>query len=57
MVKDNDYRAGFEQGYRSVKGSMAMLPLLPLQPLTPLGKTPFQVGLEMGVKAAGGYRR
>lgn len=46
MVNENDYAAGFEQGFRSVAGSMAVLPILPIQPVTPIGKTPFQVGIQ-----------
>lgn len=53
MVDDSDYAAGFEQGFRMVRGNMAMLPMLPMQPMTPMGSTPFRVGLEMGIKHAG----
>lgn len=52
MSSANDYRAGFEQGFRSIRGNFAMLPMLPMQPMTPMGKTAFQVGFEMGIKAA-----
>lgn len=52
MVDDNDYAAGFEQGFRSIMGSIAILPILPVQPITPVGKTPFQVGLSKGIEAA-----
>jgi hypothetical protein len=52
MVNENDYAAGFEQGFRSVAGSMAVLPILPIQPVTPIGKTPFQVGIQKGIEAA-----
>ncbi len=43
---------GFAQGFKSIKGNMAMVPMCPLEPLTPLGKTPFQMGILAGIRAA-----
>lgn len=50
---ENDYAKGFEQGFRAIRGSMAMLPMLPMQPMTPMGSTPFRVGIIVGMKKAG----
>lgn len=48
----NDFKKGFEEGYRMIMGQSVLLPLVPLQPLTPLGSTPFREGLKLGIKAA-----
>ena len=44
--------AGFEQGYKTIKGNMAMVPLCPIEPITPIGSTPFQEGIKAGIAAA-----
>ena len=49
MVDDNDYREGFVQGFRAVKGRSATLPAVPAQPATKAGKTPFQMGIRKGI--------
>ena len=56
MSYTDDFKTGFEQGYKSVKGDMVLVPLCPLPPLTPLGSTPFQEGIKAGIKAAGGLK-
>ncbi|MFN7497464.1 MAG: hypothetical protein ACK5XZ_09360 [Hyphomonadaceae bacterium] len=48
----DEFCAGFEEGYRSIKGSMVLLPLCPLAPLTPLGSTPFREGIKAGIREA-----
>ena len=45
--------AGFEEGYKSIKGDMVLVPLCPLAPLTPLGSTDFREGIKAGMRAAG----
>lgn len=47
-----EFCAGFEEGYRSVKGSMAILPLCPIEPVTPIGSTSFREGIKAGIAAA-----
>jgi hypothetical protein len=49
-----EFCAGFSEGYKTVKGNMVLLPLCPLAPLTPLGSTPFREGLKIGIKSAQG---
>jgi hypothetical protein len=56
MSDQDSFQAGFEEGYKSVKGDMVLVPLCPLPPLTPLGSTAFREGLRAGIKAAGGLR-
>ena len=48
----DDFCAGFEEGYKSVKGGMAMTPMCPMAPMTPLGSTPFREGIKAGIRAA-----
>lgn len=52
-IDQNDYAAGFEAGYRAVKGSSSALPALPAQPATRAGMTPFLMGVRKGLKKAG----
>ena len=49
----HQFRAGFKEGYRTVKGNLALLPLYPLTPLVPIGSTPFREGIKAGIRAAG----
>jgi hypothetical protein len=48
----NEFCAGFAEGYKSIKGNMVLVPLCPLAPLTPLGSTPFREGIKAGIIAA-----
>ena len=48
----DEFCAGFEEGYKMVKGDMVLVPLCPLAPLTPLGSTPYREGLKAGMAAA-----
>ena len=43
---------GFSEGWKSVKGDLALVPLCPLEPLTPLGSTPFREGIKAGMARA-----
>ena len=47
-----EFCAGFAEGYKSVKGDGVLVPLCPLAPLTPLGSTPFREGIKAGIRAA-----
>jgi len=48
----DEFCAGFAEGYKSIKGDMVLVPLCPLAPLTPLGSTPFREGIKSGSAAA-----
>ena len=48
----DEFCAGFEEGYKSIKGDMVLVPLCPLAPLTPLGSTDFRQGILAGIRAA-----
>ncbi len=53
LANDRDeFCSGFEEGFKSVKGDMAMVPMCPLAPITPVGSTPFREGLKAGMRAA-----
>ena len=45
---------GFTEGYKSVKGKMAPVPVCPVAPVTPIGSTPFREGIKAGTHKAGG---
>lgn len=57
MIDDNDYREGFIQGFRAIRGSAAALPALPAQPATRAGRTPFQMGIARGIERGKGWSR
>lgn len=48
----DEFCAGFTEGYKSIKGDMVLVPLCPLAPLTPLGSNDFREGLKAGIHAA-----
>ena len=56
MSNQDDFRSGFEEGYKSVKGDLVVVPVCPVAPVTPVGSTPFREGLKAGIKAAGGLK-
>jgi len=47
-----EFCEGFKEGYLSIKGNMALVPLCPLAPLTPLNSTDFREGIKAGIRAA-----
>ena len=53
-ANDPGFCDGFAEGYKTVKGNMALVPICPLEPLTPLGSTAFREGIKAGMKKAGG---
>ena len=57
MVDDRDFRAGFIEGFRAVRGSSAALPAIPAQPATRAGRTPFQMGIMRGIERGKGWDR
>jgi hypothetical protein len=49
-----DYAAGFEAGFRAIRGNDARLPLLPLPPQIAIADlTRFLVGVRAGLELAG----
>jgi hypothetical protein len=53
-VPHDDYAAGFEVGFRAIRGDDARLPILTLAPsIAMLGLTRFLVGVRAGLESAG----
>tara|TARA_R110002096_G_scaffold89149_1_gene203162 strand:+ start:206 stop:430 length:225 start_codon:yes stop_codon:yes gene_type:complete len=48
-----EFCAGFEEGYKSIKGDMVIVPICPIAPITPIGSTDFREGIKAGMRAAG----
>lgn len=48
-----EFCAGFEEGYKSIKGNMVIVPICPIVPITPIGSTDFREGIKAGILAAG----
>lgn len=53
MDNTNNFEAGFFEEWRAIKGNDRKLPFILAEPSLPAGKTPFLVGLRMGVAVAG----
>jgi len=49
----DEFCAGFEEGYKSIKGDMVIVPICPIAPITPIGSTDFREGIKAGMRAAG----
>ncbi len=49
---ESDFDAGYEEGYRAIKGDMVILPITPIEPITPIGSTPYREGLKEGMRDA-----
>ena len=47
-----DFCAGFEEGYKTIKGNMVIVPICPIGPITPIGSTDFREGIKAGIRAA-----
>lgn len=54
FASQDEFCAGFKEGYKSVKGDMVIVPICPIAPITPIGSTPFREGLKAGMRAANG---
>ena len=52
VAGEKEFCEGFKEGYKAIKGDMALVPLCPLAPLTPIGSTDFREGIKAGMKAA-----
>lgn len=48
----DEFCAGFAEGYKSIKGDMVIVPICPIAPITPIGSTDFREGLKAGMAAA-----
>jgi len=48
----SEFCAGFEEGYKMIKGSNVMVPMCPMANMTPMNSTDFREGIKAGIKAA-----
>ena len=48
----DEFCAGFSEGYKSIKGDMVIVPICPIAPITPIGSTDFREGIKAGISAA-----
>ena len=48
----DEFCAGFEEGYKSIKGNLVIVPICPIAPITPIGSTDFREGIKAGIRAA-----
>lgn len=52
MKDRRTFKEGFLEGWKLVRGKNAIEPILPIEPITPIGKTPYEVGLLLGMERA-----
>ena len=52
QATQDEFCAGFSEGYKSIKGDMVIVPICPIAPITPIGSTDFREGLKAGIAAA-----
>lgn len=52
FATQDEFCAGFTEGYKSIKGNMVMVPMCPMAPTTPMGSTDFREGIKAGIRAA-----
>jgi len=52
FANDSEFCMGFIEGYKTIRGDMAMLPMCPMEPMTPMGSTPYREGIKAGMRAA-----
>lgn len=50
--EQDEFCIGFEEGYKSIKGDLVVVPICPISPITPIGSTPFREGIKQGMAAA-----
>jgi hypothetical protein len=53
LAGQDEFNAGFEEGYKSIKGDLVIVPIPPIAPITPIGSTDFREGIKAGMRAAG----
>ena len=49
---DKEFCEGFEEGYKTIKGDMVIVPICPIAPITPIGSTDYREGLKAGMREA-----
>ena len=52
FAAESQFCLGFEEGYKTIKGDMIIVPMCPMEPIIPIGSTPFREGIKAGLKAA-----
>ena len=48
----SDFCKGFDVGYKSIKGDLAIVPICPIEPITPIGSNPYREGILKGQEVA-----
>lgn len=50
--EQRDFCSGFREGYKAVKGNLAVVPVCPVPPITPVGSTAYGEGVRRGMAEA-----
>lgn len=49
--RTTDFCRGFEEGWQTIRGELAITPICPIEPITPIGSNSFREGLKTGMEA------
>lgn len=52
FAEKTEFCQGFEEGYKTDKGDMIIVPICSIEPITPIGSTSFREGIKAGMNAA-----
>lgn len=52
LADSDEFCQGFEEGYKTIKGDMVIVPICPIEPITPIGSTSYREGLKAGMRTA-----
>jgi hypothetical protein len=47
-----DFCDGFSEGWKTIKGSLRIVPICPIAPITPIGSTAYREGIKAGIAKA-----
>lgn len=50
--EQRDFCSGFAEGWKAVKGDLAIVPICTLAPITPIGSTSYREGIKAGMARA-----
>ena len=51
-AQNSSFCRGFSEGWKTLKGELAIVPICPIEPITPIGSTPYREGIKAGMRAA-----
>jgi hypothetical protein len=50
FANQDEFCMGFEEGYKTIRGDMVLVPICPIAPIAPMNSTYYREGLKAGIK-------